>query len=93
MSKGLYPAPPNLSKQEDEHGHDHADGDPAQSAQRQFWIIKHGIKASGMPAWGATHDDQRIWAMVAFLQKLPELNPEQYQIITARGESNASSHH
>ena len=36
-----------------------------------------------MPAWGPTHDDQRIWAMVAFLQKLPDLTPEQYQILTA----------
>lgn len=89
MSIGLYPAPPNLSKSADEHGHDDsgdAHGDSAQSARRQFWIIKHGIKASGMPAWGPTHDDKRIWAMVAFLQKLPELNSEQYQIITARGE-------
>lgn len=96
MSIGLYPKPPNLSKQEDEHGHDDAGGghgDPAQSARRQFWVIKHGVKASGMPAWGPTHDDQRIWAMVAFLQKLPELNPEQYQIITAREESSGSSHH
>ena len=93
MSIGLYPAPPNLSKQEDEHGHDYADGAPGQSARRQFWIIKHGIKASGMPAWGPTHDDQRIWAMVAFLQKLPKLTPEQYQILTARDESNVSSHH
>jgi len=96
LSIGLYPAPPNLSKREDEHGHDGevaGHGGPAQSAQRQFWIIKHGIKASGMPAWGPTHDDQRIWAMVAFLQKLPELTPEQYQIITARDESNLSPHH
>ena len=37
-----------------------------------------------MPAWGITHEDERIWAMVAFLQKLPELTPEQYQILTAR---------
>jgi hypothetical protein len=37
-----------------------------------------------MPAWGITRDDERIWAMVAFLQKLPELTPEEYQIITAR---------
>jgi cytochrome c553 len=91
MSIGLYPAPPNLSKKEDEHGHDHADSE--QSARRQFWIIKHGIKASGMPAWGPTHDDQRIWAMVAFLQKLPDLTPEQYQILTARDETNGSSNH
>jgi mono/diheme cytochrome c family protein len=37
-----------------------------QSARRQFWIIKHGVKASGMPGWGPAHDDQRIWAMAAF---------------------------
>jgi len=94
LSRGLYPAPPNLSKREDEHGHDGevaGHGGPAQSARRQFWIIKHGIKAS-MPAWGPAHDDQRIWAMVAFLQKLPELTPEQYQIITAGDESNLSPH-
>jgi Cytochrome C oxidase, cbb3-type, subunit III len=97
MSVGLYPAPPNLSQQDGEHGHDHGDdehGDPAQSQRRQFWIIKHGIKASGMPAWGPTHDDERIWAMVAFLQKLPELSPEQYQILTARdADSDGPSHH
>lgn len=96
MSIGLYPAPPNLSLREDEHGHDHADGghgDPEQSSRRQFWIIKHGVKASGMPAWGPTHDDRRIWAMVAFLEQLPELTPAQYQILTARDESNTSAHH
>lgn len=38
-----------------------------------------------MSAWGPPHDDQHIWAMVAFIQKLPELNEEQYQILTARG--------
>ncbi len=86
---GLYPVPPNLTLAHDEH----ADADSGQIARRQFWIIKHGIKASGMPAWGPTHDDQRIWAMVAFLQRLPDLDPEQYQIITARGETNGSSHH
>ena len=87
MSIGLYPKPPNLSQQVT------VNDDATQNSRRQFWIIKHGIKASGMPAWGPTHDDERIWAMVAFLQKLPELTPEQYQILTARGESDASSHH
>lgn len=86
MSKGLYPTPPNLAMSPMDHGehggHDH--GDMKASAARQFWIIKHGIKASGMAAWGPTHDDARIWAMVAFLQKLPTLTPAQYQILTAR---------
>lgn len=91
MAMGLYPRPPNLAMSASEHGHGGDDhGDAATSAARQFWIIKHGIKASGMPAWGKTHDDSRIWAMVAFLQKLPQLDEIQYQILTARAEPMSS---
>jgi mono/diheme cytochrome c family protein len=91
LSVGLYPAPPDLTS----HEHVDADeeGDVEAAAQRQFWIIKHGIKASGMPAWGPTHDDERIWAMVAFLQKLPELSEVQYQILTARGAGESAHSH
>lgn len=90
ISQGLYPQPPNLAMGAAAHGHAHgsggddAHGDADASAARQFWIIKHGIKASGMAAFGPTHEDARIWAMVAFLQKLPTLNEVQYQILTAR---------
>jgi mono/diheme cytochrome c family protein len=86
---GLYPAPPNLARR---GGEDQHPGDPQQRMRTQFWVIKHGIKASGMPAWGPTHDDQRIWAMVAFLQKLPQLTPQQYQILTARDEEDSGHH-
>lgn len=65
LSKGLYPSPPNLAKYRVE---------PAPA----FWIIKHGIKASGMPAWGKSMKDEYIWNMAAFLQKLPDMNQQQY---------------
>jgi hypothetical protein len=68
---GLYPQPPNLSQ---------VRIDPKDA----FWVIKHGIKMSAMPAWGGSHDDATIWSMVAFLQKLPDLTPAQYQDIVAR---------
>ncbi|MFT5420452.1 MAG: hypothetical protein ACI9D5_001201 [Candidatus Endobugula sp.] len=87
MTLGLYPEPPNLTLTADAHDHDHgadAHNDPNVIARQQFWVIKHGIMASGMAAFGITHSDERIWAMVAFLRKLPELTPDQYQIITAR---------
>lgn len=71
MSQGLYPQAPELAR-----GNDHT---PAQ----EFWIIKHGVKLSAMPAWGKTHDDQLIWDMVAFLQALPKMNPQQYQAVVA----------
>lgn len=68
LSKGLYPAPPNLSKQ-------------TVDAASAFWVIKHGIKASGMPAWGKSMSDEYIWNMAAFLQQLPTMNASQYQAL------------
>lgn len=92
LSIGLYPVPPNLSLPNAHADHDHGH-DENYVLQRQFWIIKHGIKASGMPAWGPTHSDERIWAMVAFLRQLPDLTPVQYQILTARQSGADGGHH
>lgn len=90
LSIGLYPRPPNLvSTQEIEQG----SAENNEAAKRNFWIIKHGIKASGMPAWGPTHGDERIWAMVAFLDRLPSLSVNQYQILTTRDGNNGGDHH
>jgi mono/diheme cytochrome c family protein len=50
-----------------------------QPAQRAFWIVKHGIKMTGMPAWGKTLDDAAIWDIVAFVRKMPAMSPETYQ--------------
>ncbi len=72
LSNGLYPAPPSLA----EAG---LYGDPAKT----FWVIKHGIKATGMPAWGKSMADPYIWGMVAFLQKLPELDEGAYRALVA----------
>lgn len=83
---GLYPAPPNLTQRRQ------GEGGLESRARHRFWVIKHGIKASGMPAWGAGHDDERIWNMVAFLRRLPELSPEQYQILTTRGSADPEHH-
>ncbi len=83
MTIGLYPKPPNLSLAEHKEKHGE-EGDETIEAQKMFWTIKHGIKASGMPAWGLTHDDGRIWAMVSFIKKMPELTEDQYQVLTAR---------
>ncbi len=80
---GLYPQPPNLSTFRI---------DPRDA----FWVIKHGVKMSAMPAWGLTHDDATIWSMVAFLQKLPNLTPAQYADIVARAppdEDMEGGHH
>ena len=80
---GLYPQPPELSK---------VRVDPKDA----FWVIKHGVKMSAMPAWGGSHDDPTIWSMVAFLRKLPDLTPAQYKDIVAKAppdEDMEGGHH
>lgn len=44
-----------------------------------FYIVRHGIKFTGMPAWPALGRDDEVWAMVAFLQRLPELDAGEYE--------------
>jgi len=76
ISRGLYPRAPELRRQTD------------LSPAEQFWIVKHGVKMSGMAAWGVTHDDKLLWDVVAFVRKLPELTPEQYETLV----KNAPKH-
>jgi mono/diheme cytochrome c family protein len=70
LRTGLYPHPPNLAQED------------IQESRRAFWIIKHGIKMSAMPAWGKTLDDAAIWDVVAFVRKMPGMTPEEYRQLT-----------
>jgi len=69
ISQGLYPRAPELRRT------------TTLTPEEQFWVVKHGIKMTGMPAWGVTHDDDLLWDVVAFVRKLPELTPEQYETL------------
>ena len=71
LRQGLYPKPPDLARQRYDPRH-------------AFWVIKHGIKATGMPAWGPTHGDETLWSVVAFLQKLPELDVKAYRDLVGK---------
>jgi len=43
-----------------------------------FWIIKYGIRMSGMPAWRDVYTDEHIWDIVAALRHLPQISPAEY---------------
>lgn len=78
---GLYPAPPNLST---------LDEPSTEEAARKFWVIKHGIKASGMPAWSKGGiEDEAIWDMVAFLQVMPKLTQANYGELVEASEGHS----
>ena len=81
ISRGLYPRAPELRRK--------SDLTPAE----QFWIIKHGVKMTGMPAWGITHDDELLWDVVAFLRKLPELTAEQYRALVKSAPTHEEMMH
>jgi mono/diheme cytochrome c family protein len=70
ISQGLYPRAPLLTKP------------TGLTPEQEFWVIKHGIKMSGMAAWGVTHNDTLIWDMVAFIDKLPSLSAAEYTAAT-----------
>jgi mono/diheme cytochrome c family protein len=75
LRAGLYPKPPSFARRR-------RPGNP----KEQFWIIKHGIKMTGMPAWGVTHSDDKIWNIVAFFQTLPNMKPEDYKALVQAGQ-------
>jgi mono/diheme cytochrome c family protein len=57
-----------------------------------YWLTRHGIRMSGMPAWQFHMADEDIWAVVGFLQKLPALTPQQYaQATTTTAAATASA--
>jgi mono/diheme cytochrome c family protein len=43
-----------------------------------FWIIKNGIKDTGMPTLGPTHEDGPMWGVTAFVRQLPNISPQEY---------------
>lgn len=56
-----------------------------------FWVIKNGIKMTGMPAWQFRMSDEEIWNVVAFVQRLPALSPREYAALIKAQAARAAS--
>lgn len=67
VAQSMLPPPPYLSTRVERW-------DP----EELFYMVKHGIKFTGMPAWPSQVRDDEVHAMVAFLRAMPELDAEQY---------------
>lgn len=69
FAKGLYPNPPELASK------------PVQSRSdvEIYWIIDNGLKMTGMPAFGATHDKDAILGIMAVLRRLRSLSANEYR--------------
>ncbi len=72
-SEGLKPVPADLKVMAKER-----------TAPELFWVIKNGVKMTGMPSFGlAGAPDQQIWTIVAFIKNLPSMSDEDYKSWTA----------
>lgn len=72
-ARHMTPRPPNLGEVVPEWG-------PAEL----FYVVKHGVKFTGMPAWPSRQRDDEVWAMVAFLLRLPDLDVAAYRELVDR---------
>jgi cytochrome c553 len=77
--ENMLPAPPSLSNAAE-----------AWTDAQLFWIVKNGLKFTGMPAWPAIERNDEVWTVVAFLKRYSELDAQEYGelIRTAEGSTN-----
>jgi mono/diheme cytochrome c family protein len=50
-----------------------------------YWVVRNGLKMTGMPAWEYRMPDGDLWAVVAFIRTLPSLSPRQYRAMGVAG--------
>lgn len=72
IPQAMTPAPPDLSERAGEY-------DDAEL----FYIVKHGVKFTGMPAWPAQGRDDEVWAVVAFVRRLATMDRDEYLALVA----------
>lgn len=85
IAQGLYPSPPELTS---------GNVLKEQNNAELYWVIKNGIKMTGMPAFGPTHTEDELWGIVAFVNTLPTLKAEEYDgLVKTFGMSVPVPHH
>lgn len=78
-ASGLRPRPPHLTEAASEW-----------APNEVFWLLKHGVRMSGMPAFGPSHDDETLWNITAFVKQLPAMTPEKYSELGGHAEHGSS---
>ena len=83
LAQALYPRAPQFVE------------DPPDMPENQnFYIIQHGIRLSGMPAWSQSLTEQQMWEVTTFLTHMHELPPavsKEWRIVAASSTGDDSS--
>lgn len=70
FAMGMMPAPSPIAKIAQER-----------TAEEISWVVTHGIKMSGMPAWKYHLNDEQIWQIVALVEKMPTFTAHEYSVL------------
>ncbi|MCC0002266.1 MAG: cytochrome c [Methylobacteriaceae bacterium] len=49
-------------------------GSSRPDARKVFWVVNHGIRMTGMPAFAGVASDDELWSLAAFVKKLPDVS-------------------
>jgi mono/diheme cytochrome c family protein len=71
FAAGLNPGAPALDSKEIQ----------SMSDGELFWVVSHGIRATGMPAFSGTKDEKQIWQILSFARRLPKLTEEETRLL------------
>lgn len=82
LARGLNPKPADLTE---------AAG--KRSLEELFWVSKYGIRMSGMPGWGKTHDDAELWALATLITRFPQLSADAYEQLRSEASEAGVTHH
>ena len=77
-ASGMRPRPPHLTEAAAEW-----------EMREVYWLVENGVKMSGMPAFGPSHDAETLWGIAAFVKQLPAMTPEAY----AQAGGGGTEHH
>lgn len=80
--QGLNPEPPDLQESAQEL-----------SPEEIYWVIRHGVKMTGMPGLQPTHRDEVIQAIAAFVVQLPQMSDAQFAAFQERVEAEEGEEH
>ena len=82
IARGLSPAPPLLDSPAIQ---EHSDGE-------LFWVVRNGLRMTGMPAFAPTHTDEELWEIVALLRHLGDLSPADLALLREAAADEAHHH-
>lgn len=81
LGRGMKPEPPDL-----------ADVAREMELREVYWVVHHGIRHTGMPAFGTSHSPEDLWAIATFVERFDEMTMREYERMIQAAAKSSDSH-